>query len=143
MRSTVTAVLLIQDPVLLPGSLCQSSTGREEGTKTGGEPLSLLLHHWRGEKNDIPGNLLLPADSLSTPASLSSLYLTGRPGKPLSCSPWVRTRRRTRAERKATKHMSKANKEGRDREREGGRDGRRDGAPRVSTQDSRENVGQP
>lgn len=104
-------VFLIKDDVLLPGSLCQSSTGREEGTKTGGELLSLLLHHCRGKKKYIPGNLPLPADMLSTPASLPPLYLTGPAGGTSLLWPQGVVRRRwTREERGCETH--KQNKHG-------------------------------
>lgn len=112
-------VFLIEDDVLLPGSLCQSSTGREEGTKTGGELLSLLLHHCRGKKKYIPGNLLLPADMLSTPASLPPLYLTGRPGETLFCGPRARFVEDGQERREAAKRTSKTNTEGRDGEGRG------------------------
>lgn len=62
---------------LFPLFLGQNSYSRDrEGTKTGGAPLALLLHHSR-EKTHIPGNLPLPASSLSTPPRLVSSYLTG------------------------------------------------------------------
>lgn len=62
---------------LFPLFLGQNSYIRDrEGTKTGGAPLALLLHHSR-EKKHIPGNLPLPASSLSTPPRLVSSYLTG------------------------------------------------------------------